>query len=273
MTDRFPELDEPAASAARRHRHRRRARSLGRDGRPLPFAQLQRRIGRKTLTRKILDEVPVVLIAYDLLEQNGEDLDGRSPLEERRRRLAELLGATATAGRLGALSRRSRPTIVGRARRGARNARRELGVEGLMLKRLSIGYGVGPAQGRLVEMEDRALRRRCRPDLRPARAAASRASLFTDYTFGVWDGDRLVPFAKAYSGLTDAEIRKVDGFVRRNTVEKHGPVRVVEARAGVRAGVRGHPAVVTAQVGSRGPLPPDRALADGQAAGGGGYAG
>jgi DNA ligase-1 len=55
-----------------------------------------------------------------------------------------------------------------------------------------------------------------------------RAGLFTDYTFGLWDGDRLMPFAKAYSGLTDEEIRRVDAFVRRNTLEKHGPVRVVK---------------------------------------------
>ena len=141
-----------------------------------------------------------------------------------------------------------------------------------MLKRLSSGYGVGRRKGDWWKWKiepyavDAVL-------IYAQAGSGRRAGLFTDYTFGVWDGDRLVPFAKAYSGLTDAEIRKVDGFVRRNTVEKHRPGARGPTRAGLRAGVRGHPAVAAAQVGRRGALPPDRAVADGQAAGGGGYAG
>jgi len=191
--------------------------------RPLPFAQLQRRIGRKTLTRKVLDEVPVALVAYDLLERNGDDLRAL-PLEERRRRLAALIAATPTAGRL-VLS----PAVQADdwvALGVARERARELGAEGLMLKRLSSAYGVGRRKGDWWKwkVEPYAVN----AVLMYAQSGSGRrAGLFTDYTFGVWDGDRLVAFAKAYSGLTDGEIRKVDSFVRRNTVEKHGPVRVV----------------------------------------------
>ena len=95
-----------------------------------------------------------------------------------------------------------------------------------MLKRLSALRG-RPETGRLVEMEGHAAYRRRGADVRPA-GQRRRAGLFTDYTFGVWDGDTLVPFAKAYSGLTDEEIRRVDAFVRRNTLEKFGPVRTVK---------------------------------------------
>jgi DNA ligase-1 len=194
-----------------------------RGDRPLPFAQLQRRIGRKAITRRILDEVPVALVAYDLLEQAGEDLRPL-PLEERRRRLAALLAATASAGRL-VLS----PALEAADWAGLADARlraRELGAEGLMLKRRLSAYGVGRRKGDWWKwkVEPYAVD----AVLMYAQAGSGRrAGLFTDYTFGVWDGDRLVAFAKAYTGLTDAEIRKVDGFIRRNTVEKHGPVRVV----------------------------------------------
>ena len=191
--------------------------------RPLPFAQLQRRIGRKTLTRKILEEVPVTLVAYDLLEQRGEDLRPL-PFSERRRRLAALLAGVPTAGRL-VLS----PAVEAggwSALAEARGQARERGAEGLMLKRLSSAYGAGRRKGDWWKwkVEPHAVD----AVLMYAQAGSGRrAGLFTDYTFGVWDGDRLVAFAKAYSGLTDAEIRRVDACVRRNTVEKHGPGRVV----------------------------------------------
>ena len=222
LNGRFPELEEPAALLSD---------GTVLDGellpwlgdRPLPFAQLQRRIGRKTLTRKLLDEVPVALVAYDLLEEAGEDVRPL-PLQERRRRLAALLGGRYPAGRL-VLSpavEAGRWAAIGEARERAR----DLGAEGLMLKRLGSPYGVGRRKGewwkwRLEPYAVDAV-------LMYAQAGSGgRAGLFTDYTFGVWDEDRLVAFAKAYSGLTDAEIRKVDAFVRRNTLEKHGPVRAV----------------------------------------------
>ena len=191
---------------------------------PLPFAQLQRRISRRTLTRKILAEVPVVLLAYDLLEQAGRDLRG-IPLAERRERLDALLAATPSAGRL-----RLSPSIAAAdwdAVIGARAHARALGAEGLMLKRLGSGYGVGRRKGDWWKWKVEPYT--VDAVLIYAQPGSGRlAGLFTDYTFGVWDGDSLVPFAKAYSGLTDQEIRRVDAFVRRNTLEKHGPVRVVK---------------------------------------------
>ena len=193
------------------------------DAMPLPFSQMQRRIGRKVLGRKMLTEVPVILVGYDLLETEGEDLRDR-PFEERRERLRALLAATPTAGRL-----RLSPEVaaaswpdVEAARAGARAS----GAEGLMLKRRGSAYGVGRRRGdwwkwKVQPHSVDAVLIYAQP------GSGRRAGLYTDYTFGVWDGDRLVPFAKAYTGLTDEEIRQVDAFVRRNTVEKFGPVRTV----------------------------------------------
>jgi DNA ligase-1 len=109
----------------------------------------------------------------------------------------------------------------------ARRAARETGAEGLMLKRLSSEYGVGRRRGdwwkwKVDPLTVDAVLIYAQP------GSGKRAGLFTDYTFGIWEGNHLVPFAKAYSGLTDEEIRKVDAFVRRNTLEKFGPVRTVK---------------------------------------------
>jgi DNA ligase-1 len=191
---------------------------------PLPFAQLQRRIGRKTLGRKMLEEVPVVLVAYDLLEESGEDLRAL-PLAERRARLAGLLARVPSAGRL--VLSPAVPLASWAAAAEARGRARERGAEGLMLKRLAGGYGVGRQRGdwwkwKVEPFRVDAVLLYAQP------GSGRRAGLFTDYTFGLWDGGRLVPFAKAYTGLTDAEIRSVDAFVRRNTLDKHGPVRVVK---------------------------------------------
>jgi DNA ligase 1 len=196
------------------------------DGRPLPFAQLQRRIGRKMLGPKILAEVPVVLLAFDLLECGGEDVRGR-PMEWRRARLEALLAASP-----GAVSSRFLPSPVVAAAawddvRGAYREARSTGAEGLMLKRASSAYGVGRRKGDWWKWKvepftvDAVL-------VYAQRGHGRRASLYTDYTFAVWSGGELVPFAKAYSGLTDAEIRRVDAFVRRNTLSRYGPVRAVK---------------------------------------------
>jgi DNA ligase 1 len=194
------------------------------DGRPLPFSQLQRRIGRKTLGPKILREVPVVLLCYDLLELDRADLRGAA-LVERRSKLETLLAGSPTAGRF-----LVSPTLDGAgwdelAR--ARESSRERAAEGLMLKRLGSAYGAGRRRGDWWKWKvepftaDAVL-------VYAQRGSGRRASLYTDYTFAVWDdGGELVPFAKAYSGLTDAEIRRVDSFVRRNTRERFGPVRTV----------------------------------------------
>ncbi|HET9003695.1 MAG TPA: cisplatin damage response ATP-dependent DNA ligase, partial [Gemmatimonadaceae bacterium] len=196
-----------------------------RDDRPLPFAQLQRRIGRKTLGAKMLADVPVVLMAYDLLELNGADIRPE-PMSARRARLEELLATPVLRHRF-TLS----PIVRGEgwdAVRQAHTDARELAAEGLMLKRRDAAYGVGRRRGPWWKWK-----------VQPYTADAvmvyaqaghgRRASLHTDYTFAVWDEDRLVPFAKAYSGLTDEEIRKLDAWIRRNTVEKFGPVRSVKA--------------------------------------------
>ena len=191
---------------------------------PLPFAQLQRRIGRKTLGRKILEEVPVVLVAYDLLEDAGEDIRALT-LAERRSRLAALLARTPSAGRLVLSPAVELPTWGAAVE--ARERAREQGAEGLMFKRLASGYGVGRQRGEWWKWKAEPFR----VDavlLYAQPGSGRRAGLFTDYTFGVWDGDELVPFAKAYSGLTDAEIRKVDAYIRRHTLDRHGPVRVVQ---------------------------------------------
>jgi len=193
-------------------------------GAPLPFAQMQRRIGRKALGPKILAEVPVVLLAFDLMELNGEDVRAR-PLTWRRTELERIVAATGSASHL-VLS----PVVEGesweelaRIRGEARNR----GVEGLMLKRRSSPYRVGRRRGdwwkwKINPYSVDAVLIYAQP------GSGRRASLFTDYTFGVWDGGELLPFAKAYSGLMDEEIRQVDAFVRNNTIEKFGPVRRVK---------------------------------------------
>jgi DNA ligase 1 len=194
------------------------------DGSPLPFAQLQRRIGRKNLGRKIRDEVPAVLVAYDLLEESGADIRSL-PLSERRTRLQGLLRPLPNSGRLilspGVVT--SSWEMLSQTWRTAR----EVGAEGLMLKRLSSQYGVGRRRGdwwkwKVDPFTVDAVLIYAQP------GSGKRAGLFTDYTFGIWEGNHLVPFAKAYTGLTDEQIRKVDQFVRRNTLEKFGPVRTVK---------------------------------------------
>jgi DNA ligase-1 len=190
---------------------------------PLPFAQLQRRIGRKTLGRKILEEVPVVLVAYDLLEEAGADIRAL-PLSQRRVRLAALVESLPPVR---VLLSTAVPAADWEAATRARREAREIGAEGLMLKRLSSGYGVGRRRGDWWKWKvdphtvDAVL-------IYAQPGSGKRAGLYTDYTFGIWEGSHLVPFAKAYSGLTDEEIRKVDAFVRRNTLEKFGPVRTVK---------------------------------------------
>jgi DNA ligase-1 len=192
------------------------------DGAPLPFAQLQRRIGRKSLGAALLNEVPVVLVTYDLLEDGGRDVRGET-FVWRRRRLAEVLReARSTAFILSpALDVSSWGDV-----RAAYSQARDIGAEGLMLKRHDAEYGVGRRKGgwwkwKLQPFSVDAV-------LLYAQAGhGRRASLHTDYTFAVWDDGKLVPFAKAYSGLTDEEIRELDAWIRRNTVEKFGPVRHV----------------------------------------------
>jgi len=208
-------------------------------GAPMPFAQLQRRIGRLDPGPKLLREAPVAMLAYDLLEHRGEDLRAR-PQAERRARLAELLGQ---GGAL-ALPSATMPIALSPALAAGdwaevaacRARARGFGAEGLMLKRLDAAYGIGRTKsgpaGDWWKWKLDPLTADC-VLVYAQRGHGRRASLYTDYTFAVWNAPpgaarrELVPFAKAYSGLTDAEIREVDATIRRTTVEKFGPVRSV----------------------------------------------
>jgi DNA ligase-1 len=222
VTDRYPEV-APIADALPEGTVIDGELMPWKDG-PLSFAMLQRRIGRKALTRAILAEVPVALVAFDLLEDGGVDVRDR-PLSWRRSRLGELVAEVGYPERF-FLSPLVRGTTWGEVV-AFQAASRQYGAEGLMLKRLSSPYRVGRQRGDWWKWKvspftiDAVL-------TAAQRGAGKRASLYTDYTFSVWDGPRLVPIAKAYSGLTDAEIRRVDAFIRRNMVEAFGPVRTVK---------------------------------------------
>jgi DNA ligase-1 len=192
--------------------------------RPLPFAALQTRIGRKKLTPKILQASPVIFMAYDLLELGGEDMRSR-PLAERRG-LLEQLASQITAEKPFRLSPLVKATSWKELKRLYGESRTRA-VEGLMLKRRGSSYGVGRTVGDWWKWKsvpysvDAVL-------VYAQRGRGRRASLFSDYTFAVWNDQELVPMAKAYSGLTDEEIQAVDSFVRRNTIERFGPVHVVK---------------------------------------------
>jgi DNA ligase-1 len=193
-----------------------------RGGVPLPFAVLQRRIGRQTLTAAILRDAPAGLIAYDLLEDAGNDVRPTA-LADRRGRLAAIVGA---AGAPWSLS----PEIDARgwdALAEIRETSRAHAAEGLMLKRLDAPYGVGRKRGdwwkwKIDPYSVDAVLVYAQP------GSGRRSNLYTDYTFGVWKDGALVPFAKAYSGLSDEEIAELDRWIRRHATERFGPVRAVE---------------------------------------------
>lgn len=195
-----------------------------------PFAELQKRITRKTIGPKMLRDLPAALIAYDLLEYEGADL--RMQPQHARRAALEALAALVNHPRL-VLS----PLITGGdwpALATQRESARTLGTEGFMLKHRDSRYGVGRTKAEGVWWKwkidpmsvDAVL-------IYAQRGHGRRASLYSDYTFAVWDAPpevedrKLVPFAKAYSGLTDAEMAQVDAIIRKTTVESFGPVRSV----------------------------------------------
>jgi len=194
-----------------------------------PFALLQQRIGRKTLSKKVLEDAPVAVLAYDLLEHAGDDW--RNHTQAERRAQLEQVIAVCNQPVL-----QPSPLLTGATWQDLaqqREASRSLGVEGMMLKNRQGLYGVG-------RTKDMGLWWKWKVDpfsvdavlIYAQRGHGRRASLYSDYTFAVWDGPpgserSLVPFAKAYSGLTDEEMRKVDAIVRKTTVEKFGPVSSV----------------------------------------------
>ncbi|CRM27387.1 ATP-dependent DNA ligase [Pseudomonas salomonii] len=194
-----------------------------------PFALLQQRIGRKTLSKKVLEDAPVAVLAYDLLEYQGDDWRNHTQAERR----AQLEQVIAQCNQPVLLPS---PLLTGASWKDLAEQRedsRRLGVEGMMLKARDGLYGVGRTKDMGVWWKwkvdpfsvDAVL-------IYAQRGHGRRASLYSDYTFAVWDGPpgterTLVPFAKAYSGLTDEEMRKVDAIVRKTTVEKFGPVSSV----------------------------------------------
>jgi DNA ligase 1 len=268
-----------------------------REGRPLPFSELQQRIGRQKQVAQMVRAVPVVLMTYDILEDRGVDIRAL-PLAERRARLEAVLeqqvrlkadattevrlkadttdarpeanatdevrpGRDATdsedhvagGGTQGGGSVRLQPQLWADDTEPARDAptetrsvvqvsptvtatswdelaalradSRNRGVEGLMLKRRSSAYGVGRKKGdwwkwKIEPFTIDAVLIYAQP------GSGRRASLLTDYTFGVWDQGELVPVAKAYSGLSNEEIAEMDRWIRRHTRERFGPVRHVE---------------------------------------------
>jgi DNA ligase-1 len=221
ITDRFPDIVEVA-------RHLPEGTIL--DGEVvawsedhiMPFASLQRRIGRRRLTPGILKSIPARFIAYDLLEHESQDLR-QQPLRQRRLTLQQLIASFAPT----LLLSESLSDLNWSQLAVSRTQSRERGVEGLMLKHLDSAYGVGRQRGAWWKWKiepltfDGVL-------IYAAPGHGRRADLFTDYTFAVWQGETLLPVAKAYSGLTDEEILRLDGWIRAHTVEKFGPVRAVQ---------------------------------------------
>lgn len=198
------------------------------DNKVMPFTELQKRIGRKNLSAKILAEVPVILQCYDLLEYENKDFRSFE-LRTRREFLENLVGNLPDEAR--AIFRPTETVEAADWEQLAeiREQSRALGVEGFMLKQKNSPYRVGRHRGdwwkwKIDPMTIDAVL------LYAQKGTGKRSGLYTDYTFAVWNerGDELVPFAKAYSGLTDKEIRKVDKFVRENTKETFGPVRSVK---------------------------------------------
>ncbi|MEM1430756.1 MAG: ATP-dependent DNA ligase [Pseudomonadota bacterium] len=194
---------------------------------PQSFNALQSRIGRKTVPKKLLAKAPAVLRAYDLLEWGGADLRA-VPYAERRAQLEAALAGLPPVAPLRLSPRLPFATWDGLAdiRAGARGNR----AEGLMLKRLASPYLSGRKKGDWWKWKVDPLS----IDAVMIYAQAGhgrRANLYTDFTFAVWDGPPgegpLVPFTKAYSGLTDAEFRRITAWVRKNTLERFGPVRSV----------------------------------------------
>jgi DNA ligase-1 len=188
---------------------------------PLPFAVLQKRIGRKNVSPAVLAEAPARFLAYDLLERDGEDLRAGT-LRARRDALADVLrGAPSEFGISQPLDAPDWESLA-----ALRADARRVGVEGVMLKDWDAPYGAGRQRGAWWKWKidpltfDGVM-------IYAAAGHGRRSNLYTDYTFAVWDGDELVPVAKAYSGLTDVEIRELDRWIRAHTRERFGPVRSV----------------------------------------------
>ena len=189
----------------------------------LPFSVLQTRIGRKNVTKKQLQDAPVAFFAYDLLEWNGEDIRYKT-LAERRTLLENIVKHInhTTLQLSPVINITSWESLT-----GIRTQSRSINAEGLMLKRISSPYQAGRKVGDWWKWKIDALTIDA-VMIYAQKGHGRRSNLYTDYTFAVKDGDKLVSFTKAYSGLTDKEFAQVDAFVKRNSIEKFGPVRTVK---------------------------------------------
>jgi DNA ligase-1 len=225
MTDRFPEVVRAAGALPAGSVLDGELLAFA-EGRPRPFADLQQRIGRQRRVQEVAADIPVVFVAYDLLESAGEDVRSK-PLRDRRTLLAAILGGLPQDAvpwlRLSEELANATWEELGRLRAESRGR----GVEGLMLKRWLSAYHTGRRRGdwwkwKIEPHTIDAVLIYAQP------GSGRRATLFTDYTFGLWDQGELVPVAKAYSGLTDLEIDELDKWVRRHTIERFGPVSAVE---------------------------------------------
>lgn len=186
------------------------------------FGVLQHRLGRKKVSKKMLQQSPVTMIAYDLLEYNGSDIRSY-PLIQRKKWLKEvILKADGKLLHSDSIVFNSWEELA-----GIRENARDMQAEGIMIKRADSSYKVGRKRGDWWKWKiepltvDAVL-------IYAQKGHGKRADLYTDYTFGVWNEKELIPFAKAYSGLTDKEIREVDRFVKKHTLERFGPVRTVK---------------------------------------------
>ena len=222
ITERFPELKEAAMFL---HNGTVLDGELlaWKDDKPMIFGELQRRIGRKNLTKKILEEVPAVFQAFDILEIGEEDIREKTYSERK-----ELLRDVIEKIHLKEFKLDSEVIFNSWEHlKELRSTSKEKNIEGVLLKKRNSAYGTGRRKGNWWKWKvdpftiDAVM-------IYAQRGHGRRASLYTDYTFGIWNEGKLISFAKAYSGLTDEEIRKVDAFVRRNTLEKFGPVRTVK---------------------------------------------
>ncbi|WP_304516658.1 ATP-dependent DNA ligase [Cecembia rubra] len=222
VTDKFPELTEMALTLPEGSVLDGEILCFDKD-KPLPFSLLQTRIGRKNLTKKILMEAPVSFIAYDLLEIDGKDI--RALPIKTRRALLEELSYTFCHNNL-----RLSPLVESGSWNQLQKIHkhsRKMMAEGFMLKHKDSAYEVGRKRGNWWKWKIEPLT----IDgvmVYAQKGHGRRADLFTDYTLAVWDNGKLIPFTKAYSGLTDAEIREVDKYVKQNTQERFGPVRTVK---------------------------------------------
>ena len=195
-----------------------------RDGEVKPFNDLQQRLNRKTPSAKMLTEYPAWVRLYDILEESGHDLRALS-FDERRRRLEAWYGAPRERLDLSPLIRFATWDDLKTLRDGARAK----AIEGLMLKRADAPYVPGRPKGPWFKWKRGALTLDA-VLMYAQRGHGKRSSFYSDYTFGAWREGALVPVGKAYSGFTDDELKRLDRWVRDNTVARFGPVREVAQR-------------------------------------------